>query len=313
MVKYLFLFIFLFSVTVLPQNIFVEASVDTSDYLIGDRINYSLKITADKNVYPLRPFFRDSLKNIDIIQEPDPITYESESEKIFEYKYILTRFDSADVTLPAIKVEYRFEGDTTLQSILSNPVSFTVHRVIVSQEEDIKDIKPPVRIPLNWWMIALWILIGLILIALLVYLYKKYFKKKPVVQPVQPKKIKIPLHIEALSKLDKLDSEQLWQKGFIKDYHSRITEIIREYFEKRFDLPALEMTTSESLRDLAKHPEADNVLNITEKFLNNADLVKFAKYQPLAIVNEEMMTQAKEIVNATIPKKQIANEVNNVQ
>ncbi|MBS4034285.1 MAG: hypothetical protein KGZ85_07475 [Ignavibacterium sp.] len=313
MVKNLFLFIFLFSVTVLPQNIFVEASVDTSDYLIGDRINYSLKITADRNVYPLRPFFRDSLKNVDIIQEPDPVISESESEKIFEYKYILTRFDSADVTLPAIKIDYRTEDDTTLQSVLSNPVSFTVHRIVVSQEEDIKDIKPPVRIPLNWWMIALWILIGLILIALLVYLYKKYWKKKPVDQIIQPKKIKIPLHIEALSKLDKLDSEQLWQKGFIKDYHSRITEIIREYFEKRFDLPALEMTTSESLRDLAKHPEAVNVLNITEKFLSNADLVKFAKYQPLAIVNEEMMTQAKEIVNATIPKQQIANEVNNVQ
>jgi len=313
MVKYLFLFIFLFSVTVLPQNIFVEASVDTSDYLIGDRINYLLKITADKNIYPLRPFFRDSLKNVDIIQEPDPVISESESEKIFEYKYILTRFDSADVTLPAIKIDYRIEEDTTLQSILSNPVSFTVHRVIVSQEEDIKDIKPPVRIPVNWWMIALWILIGLILIALLVYLYKKYFKKKPVVQPVQPKKIKIPAHAEALTELDKLDSEQLWQKGFVKDYHSRITEIIREYFEKRFDLPALEMTTSESLHDLAKHPEATDVLNITEKFLNNADLVKFAKYQPLAIVNEEMMTQAKEIVHTTIPQKQIANEVNNVQ
>lgn len=313
MVKYLFLFIFLFTVTVLPQNIFVEASVDTSDYLIGDRINYLLRITADKNVYPLRPFYRDSLKNVDLLQEPDPITYESESEKIFEYKYILTRFDSAEVSLPAIKVEYRIEGDTTLQSILSNPVSFTVHRVVVSKEEDIKDIKPPVRIPLNWWMIALWILIGLILIALLVYLYKKYWKKKPVVQIVQPKKIKIPVHIEALSKLDKLDLEQLWQKGFIKDYHSRITEIIREYFEKRFSLPALEMTTSESLHDLAKHPEATDVLNITEKFLNNADLVKFAKYQPLASVNEEMMTQAKEIVNSTIPKQQIANEVNNVQ
>lgn len=313
MVKYLFLYLVFFSVTIFPQNIFVEASVDTSDYLIGDRINYSLKITADKNVYPLRPFFRDSLKNVDIIQEPDPVTSESESEKIIEYKYILTRFDSADVTLPAIKIDYRIEGDTTLQSVLSNPVNFTVHRVIVSQEEDIKDIKPPVRIPLNWWMIALWILIGLILIALLVYLYKKYFKKKPVVQSVQPKKIKIPAHAEALAELDKLDSEKLWQKGFVKDYHSRITEIIREYFEKRFDMPALEMTTSESLHDLAKHPEATNVLNITEKFLNNADLVKFAKYQPLAIVNEEMMTQAKEIVHITIPKKQIANEVNNVQ
>jgi exoribonuclease R len=36
--------------------------------------------------------------------------------------------------------------------------------------------------------------------------------------------------------------------------------------------------------------------------LNNADLVKFAKFNPIASVNEEMMIQAKEIVNHTIPK-----------
>lgn len=313
MVKNLLMFLVFFSTSIFPQNIFVEASVDTSDYLIGDRINYSLKITADKIIYPVRPFFRDSLKNVDILQELDPVTSESETEKIFEYNFTLTRFDSADVTLPEIKVEYRVEGDTVLKSILSNPVSFSVHRIVVSQEEDIKDIKPPVRIPIDWWMIALWILIGLILIVVLIYLYKKYFKKKPVQQIIQPKKISIPAHVAALSKLDKLDSEQLWQKGFVKDYHSNITEIIREYFEKRFGLPALEMTTAESLQELAKHPEAAVVLDTTEKFLSNADLVKFAKYQPLAAVNEEMMTQAKEIVNTTIPKQQIVNEVRNVQ
>lgn len=312
MVKKLFLFLVLISVSAFSQNIFVEASVDTSDYLIGDRINYSLKITADKNVYPIRPFFRDSLKNVDILQEPDPVITDSETEKYFEYKFILTRFDSADVTLPEIKVDYRVEGDTTLQSILSNSVNFTIHRIIVSQEEDIKDIKPPVRIPINWWMIALWILIGLILIVVLTYLYKKYFKKKPVEKTVEPKKVKIPSHIAALANLDKLESEKLWQNGFIKDYHSRITEIIREYFEKRFGLPALEMTTSESLNNLAYHPEASGVLFVTEKFLNNADLVKFAKYQPLATVNEEMMKQAREIVNMTVPTNHTQREESNV-
>ena len=45
---------------------------------------------------------------------------------------------------------------------------------------------------------------------------------------------KIPLHKLALQKLDQLAREELWQKGFIKDYHSRITDIIREYFEKQF-------------------------------------------------------------------------------
>lgn len=314
MVKNLILsLLIIISVEVLPQNIFVEAAVDTTDYLIGDRIHYALKITSDKNVFPIRPYFRDSLKNIDILQEIDPLISESETEKIFEYKYTLSRFDSADVTIPAIKVEYRVVDDTTLQNALSNPVSFSVHRVSISQEEDIKDIKPPVRIPINWWMIALWVMIVILLIAISIYLYKKYYKKKSIEQVVLPKKIKIPAHVAALSKLDKLNSEQLWQKGFIKDYHSRITEIIREYFEKRFNLPALEMTTSESLSDLAKHPEAVNVLDVTAKFLSNADLVKFAKYQPLASVNDEMMIQAKEIVITTRQNGQSTDEVNDVR
>lgn len=314
MVKKILLFLFFFfSTEIISQNIFVEASVDTTDYLIGDRINYSLRITSDKNVFPMRPYFSDSLNYADLIKELDPITSESEQQKIFEYKYVLTKFDSADITLPAIKVEYRTEGDTTLKSILSNPVSFTVHRVTVSQEEDIKDIKPPVRIPLNWWMILLWAIIGLILSALAIFIYKKYLKKKPVEIVQKPKEIKIPAHVAALSKLDKLASEQLWQKGFVKDYHSRITEIIREYFEQRFGLPALEMTTSESLENLSRHKDAKMVLTITERFLNNADLVKFAKYQPLPSVNEAMMVQAKEIVSTTIPKQQRSAETTDVQ
>jgi replicative DNA helicase len=111
---------------------------------------------------------------------------------------------------------------------------------------------------------------------------------------------KIPLHQLTLRKLDQLEKEELWQKGFVKDYHSKITDIIREYFEKQFGLPALERTTTESLKLLSKHPQGIKVIDITSQFLSNADLVKFAKFTPLENVNREMMTQAKEIVNKTI-------------
>jgi hypothetical protein len=49
--------------------------------------------------------------------------------------------------------------------------------------------------------------------------------------------------------------------------------------------------------------EAEIIYDKTNEFLNNADLVKFAKCIPLDSVNEEMMMQAKEIVNKTIPLK----------
>ena len=65
-------------------------------------------------------------------------------------------------------------------------------------------------------------------------------------------------------------------------------------------MPALELTTSEQMQQLNKVPAAENILSVTNEFLNNADLVKFAKFQPLPSVNETMMNQAKEIVQSTI-------------
>ena len=54
--------------------------------------------------------------------------------------------------------------------------------------------------------------------------------------------------------------------------------------------------------------EKEIILDITYNFLSNADLVKFAKFQPFEAVNEEMMKQAKEIIESTIPQKPIIRE-----
>ena len=298
MVKKFFLFLILLpTFSLFAQEIRVTASTDTTDYLIGDQIKYSLIINADKDVYIINPFFRDTLKSVDVIKISDPIVTENEKGKTIKYESILTRFDSSQVTIPPIKIEYRTKGDTTLKSILSNPVTFNVHTLKVSMQEEIKDIKPPIRL-FNYLYL---IYAGIVLILLIAgyFIYRKYFKNKP--QPIiKAEEEKILSHQLALRKLDELEREELWQKGFVKEYHTRITEIIREYFEKQFNLPALERTTTDSLNLLRRHPQGKKVLDITSQFLNNADLVKFAKYTPLENVNREMMTQARDIVTKTI-------------
>jgi len=298
MVKHIFfIFILTFSFNLFAQEINAVASTDTTDYMIGDRINYSLSIQMDKDVFIINPFFRDSLKNIDVLEISDPKTEENENRKTLKYNYVLSRFDSAQVTIPPIKIEYRTKGDSILKSVLSNPVTFNIHRMDVAMQEEIKDIKPPVR--LFNYLFIIYIVAALLILVISYFIYRKYFKNKP--QPVIiPKKEKISLHQLALRKLDLLEKEELWQKGFVKDYHSKITDIIREYFEKQFGLPALERTTTESLKLLSKHSIGIKVLDITSKFFNSADLVKFAKFTPLETVNREMMTQAKDIVNKTI-------------
>lgn len=300
MVRNLFLII-LFAISFthsFAQEIKVTASTDTTDYLIGDHIKYTLLIEAAKNVFIINPFFRDSLKNVDVISMPDPIIKENEKTKTIKYEYTLSRFDSAEVKLPPILINYRVEGDTTLRTAISNAVTFNVHTLKVSVQEEIKDIKQPVRLPFDWIKLIIWILIITIVLIVLYVLYKKFWKKKEIIT-IKPKEVQFLPYQIALKKLDQLGEEKLWQKGFIKEYHSRITEIIREYFEKQFNLPALELTTTESLQLLKKHAKGKKIIDITSDFLNNADLVKFAKFTPLESINLEMMNQAKEIVSRT--------------
>ncbi len=297
--RFFFILFFTLGFNVFAQQITAVASTDTTDYLIGDQIKYHLVINMDKNIFVINPFFRDSLKGVDVISLSDPILSESDSENTIKYEAVLSKFDSSQVILPPIKIEYRTEGDTTLQFILSNSVSFNVHRISVNVEEEIKDIKPPIR--LFNFVFLIYILIALTIISVLVYyfIYKKYLKRKQEIV-VKKKEEKLLSHQIALRKLDQLEKEELWQKGFVKDYHSKITDIIREYFEKQFGLPALERTTTESLKLLRKHPQGIKVIDITSQFLNNADLVKFAKFTPIESFNIEMMNQAKEIVYKTI-------------
>ena len=319
MVKKIFLILFLvFSNLILAQGISATASVDSTTYLVGDYIHYKVKVEYDKNIKLLTPLIQDSLRNVDIIKTFNPVYTEKGGKKSAVFDFTLSKYDSANITIPPINIYYRVGKDTlnnsgvdtsdaTLKFVQANPVQFKVCLVKVNLQKDIKDVKEPQKIPLDWKIILLWILIGLIVLAALYYFYRRY-KQKKVGQPIVKKVIKLPSHVIALNSLRALDEKKLWQNGKIKEYHSEITEIIRRYFSERFGLHALELTTSETMQLLRSTKETEIIRDITENFLNNADMVKFAKFSPMSSVNEEMMKQANEIVERTIPKQEPKTE-----
>jgi len=308
MVKFLLGAFFVFIVVnVQAQTISVAAYADTTDYLIGDFINYEIEVVTRKNIEVISPSFPDTLSQLELIASEEPVLTEDEKSKTAIYKFIFAGYDSVQAVIPSVVVKYRIADDTSFKKIVIDSVVIQIHTVPVSTAEEIKDVKSPITIPYNWMWLLLWVAITVFLIVAGYFSYKKYKQKKSE-QPIEKKIIIIPPHVKALAALEKLDNEQLWQKGFIKDYHSRITEIIRNYFEERFDLPAMELTTTETIHHLKSIKEKENILDITYDFLSNADLVKFARFQPLESVNEEMMKQAKEIIQSTIPQKPVITE-----
>lgn len=302
-----FIYIILLSSSfLLAQNIDVSAGIDTTDYLVGDYITYSIKVTYDNGIRVTPPTLTDKLKNLELIKTL-PVTKGKDNGKNFEqFNYILSGYDSAEVTIPQIPITYFVGSNSEPKVINTNELVVYIHTLPVNTSAEIKDVKQPLKIELDWkfWLILILAILAAFIIAY--FLYKKFRKPKEAVRRkfVAPP---VPVHLIALKALDELKNKKLWQQGKIKDYHSELTEIIRKYFEDRYNFNSLEKTTAENLEILNKVMDNQKVIDTTKEFLTNADMVKFAKFKPMPTVNEEMMKQAVEIVKRTKRDEELQN------
>jgi hypothetical protein len=137
-----------------------------------------------------------------------------------------------------------------------------------------------------------------VLLALLIYVIIRLLKRKPVLVMGKPKP-SLPPHVIALSELDKIKNEKLWQQGREKEFHTQVTDVLRNYIEGRFGINAMEMTSDEILAYLSVNKEAEPVFDQLKQILKSADLVKFAKMKFLPTENEQSITNAYLFINET--------------
>ncbi len=293
------IFIFLFFASFTFSQVKSKVSVDSTNYLVGDYINYLVELSAPKNVEFFFPSIKDSLNKLDFVEQLPLQKKEENGKNIFLYHFILTGFDSGAATIPSYLIPYKTKNDTAFSTITTDSINLVIHTLPVDTTKEARDIKEPIVIPFNWLQLLLWILGIALVVALLYFVYKKYFKRKE--HDEQISEVQVPPYEIALNALGELETKKLWQSGKVKEYHTEITEIIRSYFEKRFSLPALELTTDETLEVLKRKSETAEIIPLTKEFLQNADMVKFAKFVPLNEINEAMIKQARQIVTVTIP------------
>lgn len=132
----------------------------------------------------------------------------------------------------------------------------------------LKDIRgerhAPFQIPWLWLLAAL-------LAAAAVFAWRKYYRPKTRVDPPKPAHVIAELDLDRLMRAGHLD------RGEIDLFVSRLSNILREYIERRFSLHAPQQSTEEFFADLryagVLTPERKKtVMDI----LRQADLVKFA-------------------------------------
>lgn len=297
--KIISVFIFVFTTLTFSQQVKSKVSVDSTNYLVGDYINYLVEFSAPKNVEFFFPSIKDSLKKLEFIEQLPLKKKEENGKNTFVYHFILAGYDSGNATIPSYLISFKAPKDTSFSTLTTDSINLVIHTLPVDTTKEARDIKEPITIPFNWLELSLWIVAIALVVGVFYLIYKKYFKRKDVEE--EEIEIQKPPYEIALNSLDDLEAKKLWQSGKVKEYHTEITEIIRTYFEKRFSLPALELTTDETLELLKTKNETSEIIPITKDFLQNADMVKFAKFVPLNKINEAMIKQARQIVTVTIP------------
>ena len=161
---------------------------------------------------------------------------------------------------------------------------------------DIKDVKAPVYLPDLWWL--LWLLVGLIVVAIGVFLFLRY--KKPAREGAKAPVPELPAWDVAYQQLEALRQENLLDRGLFKEFFTRVADIARLYMENRFNIRAPHMSTEEFLYSLGKSGHLNDAQNSALKdFLNSCDMVKFAKYAPSLNEASENFDLAKKLIDDT--------------
>ena len=303
--------LFFIAVNSYGSEIDAKARLDTNEILIGDQTALTLEFHSDTGQKVVWPQIPDTIGAIEVIRKSKIDSLIKNGILIRSQNITLTCFDSGSHSIAPFTFMYERKGHTTLYPEESEPLTLYVNTVPVDTSDAIKDIKPPLEEPVSWTEYLIYFLIALlaiaIIIAIIYFIRKRKPKEKEEDLGYDPS---IPPHILALQSLKSLDKEKLWQKGRIKLYYIKITEIIRLYIKRQFHINAPEMITPEIIDELEKNRFDEELISDMKALFELADLVKFAKYQPIPDENSKMMSLSVNFVEKTKPEETIDQEKN---
>jgi hypothetical protein len=159
--------------------------------------------------------------------------------------------------------------------------------------EDIRDIKGLVPVPHDWWWLWL-VLVLAIIVALAVWLWRR---KRPTtatetVAPLSPHEI-------AMHALQQLREEN----PVVEEFYTRLSDIVRRYLENQMGLRAPERTTEEFLHEMSRdHALSEEHKELLAAFLEESDLVKFARFRPGDDDKQRVFAAAEKFVGDTQPR-----------
>jgi hypothetical protein len=156
----------------------------------------------------------------------------------------------------------------------------------MNSTNDIREIKGMVPVPHEWWWF--WILPAVVAAGVVAFWLWKRRKPTTATETVAPPS---PFDV-AMTALRRLREESLP----VEVFYTQLSNIVRQYIEGQLGLRAPERTTEEFLAEAAL-PEQH--MKLLRPFLEECDLVKFAKFTPGETDRQRAFEAAEKFITET--------------
>lgn len=275
----------LFAVGASAQLPRAEATTDSFTILVGDPLGVTIVLHGPMGEELIPPAFPTDTNGVEVLRAEPPQVSEQNGERTLKMRIFVTAWDSGKFVYPPMAFQ---SGKSGMAYVPSFNFSALYPKESLGDTARVAPIRPIIGEPRNWEDYQYWLyfLGGLLAVGLLAYLLVKY-RKRPAKPELPPPPPPTPYEV-AMQKLSALQLAELWQKGQVKEYYSELTYILREYIENQFTVPALESTTDELMLLMKKGDWDIETVSKDElrRFLQEADLVKFAKFSPAEAAHE---------------------------
>lgn len=289
----------------------VKASIDSVQMLMGRMSTLRLQVVQDENARGHFPALAGGEAGLvalcgDSVELRTSVARDTTrlgSGRIqVDWAVPVQAFDSGVYEIPGL------DFVTGRDTVRSNGVVLKVVPVTAKPDDPIAGLAPTAE-PAGksfWdflpdWVVEYWWIVLIFLLAALIAV-EEVLRRKKIIKPLAPKVHRIDPNTEAVQRLEELKARKLWESGREKEYFTILTDILRNYLDRRFGINAMEMTSRQIMQTLASDKTLREKRAPMRQILDMADFVKFAKVRPLPDDNVAAWNNALAFVNSTAPE-----------
>jgi hypothetical protein len=291
----------------LPPGIDIKITAQPLQATVGDRIQIDYEISFPKGFQFQFPSLPEQLSEFTVLETfPGPAipgrnAPEKQEGQHHQARLVVAVYRTGTFEFPALPFMLR-DAEGKQMEVPGPTVKIRIDSVLSGENPDLKDLKKQAEIEaaVNW---LLWFGI-LAVAAILAILVWRRLRRRPLpfLRPSAQPDVD-PLDL-ADTELHELLGLGLLDKGMIKQFYVRLSEIVKKALEAGCGIQTVEKTTSEIMAALSAESEGRNArldaenLELVETLLLSCDMVKFARYLPSRPESDEAISKTARILAA---------------